>query len=137
MIIIPFIHRVKQIAQMQISVFQLLTVGGTMPWKEDDHLDIEQDILEPNGIYLKGKPIRLNHTYLCPVDTDKTNLTDFYQWNEISSDDHDTFCWRTFYIAGESSDYRGWLPIPSKEGFGPHRYTELFDKIHEHSKQVI
>ena len=118
---------------MQISIFQLLTIGGTLPWKEDDSLKINEEILSPNGIYLQNVPIRYKHAYLCPVDTNKTTLTDFYQWTELSPTDTETFCWRTFYITGVAKDYRGWLPIPSTEMLGEYSYQELFDCIHRSS----
>jgi hypothetical protein len=137
MFIIPFIHRVKHIQPMQISTFQILTIGGILPWKEDDSMDLERDILEPNGIYLDGVPIKYKNAYLCPIDTEKTNMNDFYKWSEISVDDTETFCWRTFYVTGEKSDYCGWLPIPPHEMLGPHQYKELFDIIYEYSNQVI
>ena len=115
---------------MQITMIQVFTVGGTMSWKEDSSLDLESDALHPNGIYLQGPPIQRGEIYLCPVDTEKTNLSDFYQWTEISPDDTDMFCWRTFYITGESSNYRSWLPIPAKETIGSHSVQEICDMIH-------
>ena len=130
MIIIPFIHKVKHVPPMQITMFQLLTIGGTMPWKEDSSLRLEEDILHPNGIYLQGPPIQRNEMYLCPIDPIKTNLTDFYQWNEIQKGDTETFCWRTVYVTGEANNYRGWLPIPKTETLGAHSFQEIFDIIH-------
>ena len=115
---------------MQITIFQLLTIGGTLLWKEDDSLQLEEDILHPNGIYLQGSLIKHNHIYLCPVDATQTNLSDFYQWKELEQGDTETFCWRTIYLAGESKSYRGWLPIPSKETLGQHTIQEVLDMIH-------
>lgn len=115
---------------MQVSIFQLLTIGGTLPWKEDDTLQLEDDILHPNGIYLQSSPIKRNNVYLCPVDSVKTNLNDFYQWKEIEHGDNETFCWRTIYLTGELNSYRGWLPIPAKEMLGSHTIQELVDMIH-------
>jgi hypothetical protein len=130
MIIIPFIHKVKQFPPMQITMFQIITIGGTMLWKEDSELELESDVLHPNGIYLQSPPIQQGDFYLCPVDPEKTNLSDFYQWTEISPDDTETFCWRTFYITGESKNYRSWLPIPAKETLGPYSVQEIVDMIH-------
>jgi hypothetical protein len=130
MIIIPFIHKVKHVSPMQITMFQLLTIGGTLPWKEESSLRLIEDILHPNGIYLQGQPIQRNDMYLCPVDPIKTNLTDFYQWNELSKDNVETFCWRTVYVTGEPHNYRGWLPIPKTETLGSHSFQEIFDIIH-------
>jgi len=132
MIIIPFIHKSKMVATMRLTTFQILTIGGTRPWKEDDRLDVERDILHPNGIYLSCPPIRYQDMYLCPVDQEATKLDDFYQWKEIRTDDHETFCWRPFYMIGEASNYRGWLPVPTHESFGIYRYEEIFDAIQQH-----
>lgn len=122
---------------MQITMFQLLTIGGTLPWKEDSSLRLEEDILHPNGIYLQGSPIQQDDMYLCPVDPNKTNMSDFYQWNELSLDDTDTFCWRTVYVTGDPHNYRGWLPIPTSETLGQHSFQELFDIIHANRIEVI
>jgi len=115
---------------MQVTIFQLLTIGGTTLWKEDDSLDLEADILSPNGIYLHGPVIRQKELYLCPVDVKKTQLTDFYQWTELSSDDTETFCWRTVYVTGESKQYRGWLPIPTTERLDSYSLQDILDTIH-------
>ena len=115
---------------MQITMFQLLTIGGTLPRKEDSSLRLEEDILHPNGIYLQGQPIQRNDMYLCPIDPIKTNLSDFYQWNELSQNDTETFCWRTIYVTGEPNNYRGWLPIPKTETLGQYSLQEIFDIIH-------
>lgn len=101
-----------------------------MPWKEDDSLKLEEDILHPNGIYLQGPPIQHNDLYLCPIDPLRTNLADFYQWKELDICDSETFCWRTMYLTGESHNYRGWLPIPTMERFGPYSFQDVLDKIH-------
>ena len=130
MFIIPFIHRTKQHSNMTIHIFQILTIGGTTLWKENPTASLEVDILHPNGIYLQGPPIQRNEMYLCPIDPIKTNLTDFYQWNEIQKDDTETFCWRTVYVTGETNNYRGWLPIPKTETLGAHSFQEIFDIIH-------
>jgi len=118
MIIIPFIHKVQRVSTMQITIIQILTIGGTAPWTENDSLDLETDVLQPNGIYLQGSPTVYQNIVFCPVDTTKTNLSDFYQWKELSANDTETFCWRAFYLTGEANNYRGWLPIPMKESHG-------------------
>lgn len=122
---------------MQITMIRILTIGGTLPWIEEDTLDVETDVLYPNGIYLRGPMMMEQGVYFCPVDTQKTNLTDFYEWTEISPNDTETFCWRTFYITGEAKNYRGWLPIPSTEMFGSYHYQDIFDKIQEYTAKVI
>jgi hypothetical protein len=72
----------------------ILTIGGETIWSEDDSYSIE-DILEPNGIYVK-RSIKEESIWLCEVDITKTKIDDFYQWTDIEDDS--LFCWRTFYV---------------------------------------
>ena len=116
---------------MHITIFQLLTIGGTALWSESDDLRIIEDILEPNGIILKEAPFLYNGIQFCPVDTEKTTMNDFYKWEEISKEDQETFCWRTFYVLGQEGHYRSWLPIPKQEKLGPYSFCELFDQLHK------
>lgn len=117
---------------MIITVFQILTVGGKELWVEDDSLDIENDILVPNGIYLCSPPTPLQQQgiFLCNVDTVKTNIADFYKWEEIQPNDSETFCWRTCYSFGEKNNYCNWLPIPINEYIGKYTHKELLHMIH-------
>jgi hypothetical protein len=119
MFILPFIHHIRTVNHMQVSIFRFLVLGGNALWKEDDSHDLEADVLHPNDIFLSGVPIKMGTTYLCPVDTLKTNLSDFYQWTEIQQG-APVFCWRTFYVVGDS--------FPD-ESLGHHRYQELFHCI--------
>ena len=119
------------IQSMQITMFQILTIGGTIAWNESSSLHLEHDILEPNGIYIKGSPIKKKDAYFCCVDTDQTIMGDFYKWEELPKEDKETFCWRTFYIIGDAASYRSWLPIPDQEQIRPYSCRELFDSIYE------
>ena len=116
------------IQNMQVTVIQLLTLGGTQLWKEENTRLLEKNILHPNGIYVKGKPLKHKDIYLCRVDTEKTEMSDFYKWEELDAEDDSTFCWRTFYLMGENQHPRSWLSIPNAQ-WEPCRYQELFDLI--------
>ena len=120
---------------MMLTTIQILTIGGTCPWIEDDSLEIERDILHPNGIYLTSKPITKRDFVLCPVDSTTTAMDDFYRWKDVESDNKEIFCWRTFHIAGDETNYKGWLNVPLSEQFGSYSYIDLFDAIHEVSKR--
>jgi len=126
MFIIPFIHKTKQVNTMTIHTIQVLTVGGTTLWKENPSLALEADILHPNGIYLDKKPFQWNDVHFCSVDTNKTDMNDFYQWSEIPKQS-DIFCWRTFYTFGNMHVCDSWLPIPSQ--LEPYPCHELFTRI--------
>jgi len=126
MFIIPFIHKKIQ-KQMPIHQYHILTVGGISLWSEacaGHH--IEKEYLIPNGIYLVQQPCIKDNIAFCEVDVHKTNMKDFYTWNEI--EDKDMFCWRTFYTFGSKES--NWLPISKEKYLGPYPCQELFDMIH-------
>ena len=80
----------------------------------------------PNGIYLEGPPIKWKDAVFCKVDTTKTDMNDFYQWNEIEKQS-DMFCWRTFYTFGDKSACDSWLPIPAQ--LEPYSCQDVFHVI--------
>jgi hypothetical protein len=86
MFILPFIHEVTVQAPLTVHTIKLLTVGGKDIWEEADNLKINKDILNPNDIYTKSKPIKLDRALrLCAVDANKTSVADFYKWNELTA----------------------------------------------------
>lgn len=96
---------------MPIHQYHILTVGGQALWAEDIARisTVEADYLEPSGIYLRNKPFVKENMIFCEVCTTKTNMKDFYTWNELLVEDTETFCWRTFYTFGSTE--ANWLPI--------------------------
>ena len=136
MFIIPYVYKRTIIHQMQVTIIQVLTIGGTLLWKEADDLDIENDILLPNGIQVKGTPAKKDDQYFCEVDESQTAMNDFYCWEEIPKEDRTTFCWRSYYLFGEGRNYRSWLPIPSNERLEPYSCRDVMDQIHEIHKAV-
>ena len=131
MFIIPFIHKQSVLDKITISIFQILTVGGKELWTEDNSFNLENDILVPNGIFLEKSPIQNDNTFLCKVDVTKTNISDFYKWDEIKLEDKDIFCWRTFYTFGEKDNYCNWLPVPTNQYIGKYNYKDLIDMIYQ------
>jgi len=123
--IIPYTRHTFQKQHITVHAIQILTVGGTALWKEDDGLRIEEDILEPNGLCLAAKPVRWKDAYLCPIDSANTAMSDFYKWTELDAGDRETFCWRTFYILKGKNG----LPVPEKECIGPFRCQELLQRV--------
>jgi hypothetical protein len=129
MFIVPFIYKVTKENNVRVHTIHLLTVGGRALWEEEASLNLDHDILEPNDIYRKGgiKTIGKNLT-LCEVDTEKTNINDFYQWKEIPLEDDATFCWKTyFYLLGEKEDC--WLSVPRQEKIGHHDVNSILQHI--------
>lgn len=125
MFIVPFLYKVTEWNHMNIHSIHLLTIGGKQLWEEDSHLDKDKDILEVNDMYRKGEWIQpLENVSLCEVDSERTNIGDFYQWKEVSVQDEDTFCWRNYvYITG--SNQESWLDIPRQEKIGKYSLEKL------------
>ena len=123
MLILPFIHNRTVLPAITVSALQLLLIGRSTVWSEEDGMDLCEDILHPNGVYLSASPIPLGDTWLCPVDTKKTNLSDFYRWEECATDDSN-ISWRTIYLTVGPSH-----SVPPSENLGPHTYTEILEAI--------
>lgn len=105
---------------MLLYSIHVLTIGGTQLWEEEDHLRPKEDVLEPNDMYATGEIVAVDKFRLCEVDTERTQIADFYKWKELPAHDQETFCWRDFYyFAGEAKDSKdSWLDIPPKERLG-------------------
>lgn len=129
MLIIPFIHNVVDQNSIQIHTIKVLTIGGRGIWEEDNSLNLDKDILNPNDIYRKGTTIKFDkQLQICEVNTEKTKITDFYKWDEIAFEDTETFCWRTYvYLSGNGS--ANWLDIPISEILGKYKIRDLIAKI--------
>jgi len=129
MLILPFIHRVISTTNtLQVNIIKVLTIGGNAIWEEDSSLDIDNDILNPNDIYRKQEPIKYDsNLQLCEVDTDKTNVSGMYNWNECDLNDSDTFCWRTFYYFTNNTSC--WLDSPDSEKLGNYSIKNLINVI--------
>ena len=110
MILLPYVHTIKSVNQISVHSYTILTIGGRALWTEDlkEDLDgsVEQTLIN-NELFTDLIEYRDN-VCLCRIDTDKTRMTDFYKWNEITDDE--TFCWRTLYTFGEKQN---WLPHPT------------------------
>ena len=133
MFIVPFICKVSKQDNMTIYSIHVLTIGGTQLWEEEDHLRAKEDVLEPNDIYGKGDVLPVGNFRLCEVDTERTQISDFYKWKELPAHDHDTFCWRDFYhfVGKDQHHTDSWLDIPSKERLGSVPVTRLVRAILE------
>jgi hypothetical protein len=129
MFILPFIHKVTSQPSFDINIIKFFTVGGDSIWEEEKGLRIDKDILNPNDIYRKGKPIKIDENLkLYEVDLTKTNVSEFYKWEEIDVNDKETFCWKTYYIL-TGKDNISWLDIPEDNKIGKYKLTDLVKTI--------
>jgi hypothetical protein len=135
MFIVPFIHNCIDQNILKINIIKILTIGGKNLWEETNSLHIDKDILNPNDIYKKNKPIKLDKkTLLCEIDQTKTQISDFYKWEEIELDNNDIFCWKTFiYLTGNNDTT--WLDIPDSEKIGPYLVKDIIKKIMKKNKK--
>ncbi len=128
MFIVPFIHKVVNQNTLQINVIKLLTIGGCELWEEDNGLNIDKDVLNPNDIYRsKTQQKASKQLNFCEVDTQKTKINDFYMWEDIEADS-DTFCWRTFIYLTDLAG-SNWLEIPETEKLGKFLVRDLIKSI--------
>jgi hypothetical protein len=127
MILLPYIHRVTTLHSIPVHSYTILTIGGTQLWTEFDNT--VTDILECNDLYT-DHITEMEDICLCSINTEKTNVTDFFKWNEIS--DQTTFCWRTLYTFGEKQN---WLPHPN-EYIGDYSYQDVCDLIAKDQKDI-
>ena len=114
MILLPYVHIITTVNQIPVHSYTILTIGGKALWIEDlkEDLDgltegiVEQTLIN-NELFTDLIEYRDN-VCLCRIDTEKTQMTEFYKWSEITDDE--TFCWRTLYTFGEKQN---WLPHPT------------------------
>jgi hypothetical protein len=129
MFIVPFTHTIINNNNFEVNIIKLLTIGGQHIWEEKSSLHIDNDILNPNDIYRKSPVIKYdNKLQLCEVDIKRTNITDFYKWEEIKLEDSETFCWKTFYYFSANNKI-SWLDIPNNERIGNYNVNDIIKAI--------
>lgn len=131
MFIIPYIRKTTLHNNMLINVFKILTIGGKNIWEESNGLDIDTDILEPNGIFRTGSIATISKLptyYLCEIDSNKTALTEFYKWEELPISDEETFCWKTYTYLTDTNE-NIWLPIPETETLNGYKVSMIINAI--------
>lgn len=128
MFILPYVYHTRKLPHMTLHIFTMLTVGGRGLWKEDDHLQVIEDVLQPNG-FAPRSCAQHKDIFFCELDPSQINWSDYYDWKEVE-DSSEVFCWRSFYLIGPSQTTSPiWLPPPTTEGLGPYSYDELFTHI--------
>ncbi len=137
MFIIPFTHTIKNEKNIKINIIKILTIAGKDLWEEESNLDIQSDILIPNGLYSLNKTpifkLKGLDVYMCEIDIDKTTMTDFYNLNEIDIES-DNFCWRTFYHITDLNN-NIWLPVPDNEKISNFKIIDIINAILINSKK--
>jgi hypothetical protein len=126
MIIVPYIHTsyYSKHTNKTIHKVKILCQGGSQLWIEDDVIEKNIDdylinnILSENGLFCinnKFHRVGLN-TFLCPIDTKKTDMSIMYNWHELEMEDNETLSWCTYIVItnpNETGETLFWLKSPS------------------------
>lgn len=129
MFIVPFIHNKISQSEFDIISIKIFTMGGNNLWEESDKLNLDKDILNPNGMFKKGTTLVIGKKIkYCEIDTTKTNINEFYNWEEIELNEADTFCWRNFCILVDKNG-KNWLEIPDSEMLGNYKIKDIINTI--------
>jgi len=95
MFIVPYYKSVDS-SWTRYSLF--LSNGGKELWSIEDYIKPSniKTILKKNDlIAVAGTPVKLGSCYFVEIDTVKTNLTEFYTWEEVEFPNASEDCWRT------------------------------------------
>ena len=116
MLIIPYTHLKKTMeGGLAVHRMHILCQGGRTAWEEDEQ-DVRH-VLETNGIYMKSVSVdHATHTYYVEIDTNRTDMSSMYTWQELPYDDEQSLCWRTFTVV-RTLNGSAWLPTVHSEPF--------------------
>lgn len=113
--LLPFFltEKTKHTFHMQtLSLF--LAFAGKSVWVTDEpgilsQKTILEDYCEPNGFFVKKITIQKDIAFL-EIDPLKTNLSDFYTWEEALRKPTKPECWRHFYFLQDKEGSDWWSP---------------------------
>ena len=115
--LLPFILAKKEVNAFHItSVNVFLSHAGKSVWKTEEPGNIPiqsilQEYCEPNGIYVLQWYIDLpNQTVFLLVDPTKTNVSEFYTWEEAIQQQTKPECWRRYYFIQDIDGANWWSP---------------------------
>lgn len=141
--LIPFILTQKHTPKFEIwSLTLFLSHAGKAVWKTDEHgfiskEKIEKDYCEPNGFVVKHLHIdEKKQLAFLEIDKHRTNMNDFYTWEEALSKSTKPECWRRYFffennLIGEGGDW--WSPkgLVEAEIHEIGNVADLFQEIKE------
>lgn len=113
--LVPFVLTQKSGSSLESYRWLVfLSHAGRGVWKTDEpgllsEKQIRQDYLVPNGIYTSKVLIdKINEVAWIHVDTSKTNLSEFYTWEEALHATSKPECWRPFYFFKDEKGSYWW-----------------------------
>ena len=94
MFIVPYYKSVDS-NWTRYSLF--LSNGGKELWSIENTIKPThiKTILKKNDLIAIGSPVKLGSCYFVEIDTVKTNLAEFYTWDEVAFPSGSEDCWRT------------------------------------------
>ena len=95
----------KSVDDNWIHIHLFLSEGGRTLWQVDDSLKPAQikATLKKNDLIAIGTPLKQNGISFVEIDTVKTNLTEFFSWDEIDTVNGSEDCWRQLHVPVELS----------------------------------
>lgn len=109
--LIPFFYSKKETNEFTIYTLRLFTErAGKSIWKADGQLsadEISRDHMEPNGLFSKRVLINKDIAFI-EIDSEKTNLNDFFSYEEALANPDKPECWRKFYFFIDKRNESWW-----------------------------
>jgi hypothetical protein len=134
--VLPFILKTNQgsLAKTHLSLF--LAHGGKTLWQFEGTVtekELEKEYLRDNGFLPKQIWIEKEIAYV-HIDAEKTNLADFYTWEEAYKHPQKPECWRSFYFFKDSTGAPWFTPGPFQteaeiEGTSIETYHEVILRL--------
>jgi hypothetical protein len=141
--LLPYIltkRETKDFTFWKFTVF--LSFAGKSIWEESGPLSksvIQHDYCELNGLYAKDIVIDpKKQLALIQIDTQKTNLSEFYIYEEALQKPDKPECWRSFYFIQDKGQIFWWSPkgLIEAEIQGGGNIQELFEDCIRWSKDT-
>lgn len=113
--LVPFILTKKKVNQFTITNLNVfLAHAGKAVWKTEEpgfvsNESILQEYCEPNGLHVNTIHTDKHVAYI-QIHADKTNLQDFYTWEEALASPGKPECWRRFYFIQDAEGANWWSP---------------------------
>lgn len=113
--VLPFFLTQKKQENFRIQCLNVfLSHAGKSVWKTEEsgvlsEKQIREDYLDPNGFAVKSLWIDANAKIAyVEIDPSRTNLCDFYTWDEALQHPGKPECWRPFYFIQDKEGVSWW-----------------------------
>lgn len=115
--LVPFILAKKKVNHFTITLIDVfLSHAGKSVWKTEESGLVSLSVIleeycEPNGIFVEENYIdKQKQIAYLKVNAKKTNLSEFYTWEESLGNPSKPECWRRFYFIQDAENTNWWSP---------------------------